>query len=198
MHTSFTKCLQFDDTRPFRVCLTCSYIEKPAWIYRDTQVLPVRSTDPPRRHGFACYQPSVGGWHEFRKNAPLNSDWFASISRIANHRPGSECFLPTPRSDSGTWASTGALNTPRTAHTATLLANGQVLVAGGEDSGGTLIASAELYNPATGKWTVTGSLATPRYDHTATLLANGEVLIAGGVNGTYTATAELYNPSTGR
>ena len=69
---------------------------------------------------------------------------------------------------SGIWASTGALNTPRTAPTATLLANGQVLVAGGEDSGGTLIASAELYNPATGKWTVTGSLATPRYDHTAT------------------------------
>lgn len=105
---------------------------------------------------------------------------------------------PLHAQTSGTWASTGALNTPRTAHTATLLANGQVLVAGGEDSGGTLIASAELYNPATGKWTVTGSLATPRYDHTATLLANGEVLIAGGVNGTYTATAELYNPSTGR
>ena len=100
--------------------------------------------------------------------------------------------------NSGTWASTGALNTPRTAHTATLLANGQVLVAGGEDASNNLIASAELYNPAAGKWTVTGSLATPRYDHTATLLANGEVLIAGGVSGTYTATAELYNPSTGR
>ena len=71
-------------------------------------------------------------------------------------------------------------------------------MAGGEDASSNLIASAELYNPATGKWTVTGSLATPRYDHTSTLLANGEVLIAGGVSGTYTATAELYNPSTGR
>src|SRR5271165_6017866 len=99
---------------------------------------------------------------------------------------------------SGTWTATGTLNFPRIGHTATLLANGQVLVAGGEDASSNLISNAELYNPATGKWTVTGSMATPRYDHTATLLANGEVLVAGGVSGTYTATAELYNPSTGQ
>jgi N-acetylneuraminic acid mutarotase len=77
-----------------------------------------------------------------------------------------------------------------------LLANGQLLVAGGEDAQGNHVAAAELYNPATGIWTATGSLATPRIDHTATLLANGEVLVAGGVGSTYTATAELYNPST--
>lgn len=99
---------------------------------------------------------------------------------------------------SGTWAATGALNFPRVAHTATLLANGQVLVAGGEDTSNHLVASAELYNPSTGKWTVTGSLATPRYDHTTTLLSNGEVLVAGGVSGTYTASAELYKPTTGQ
>src|SRR5271169_3228137 len=106
---------------------------------------------------------------------------------------------------SGTWASTGALNTPRTAHTATLLPNGQVLVTGGEDLAHNFLTSAELYNPATGKWTVTGSTATPRVDHSATLLPNGEVLVAGGYLGVdshyqavYTATAELYNPSTGQ
>ena len=99
---------------------------------------------------------------------------------------------------SGTWTATGTLNLPRIGHTATLLANGQVLVAAGEDTSGNLITSAELYNPATGKWAITGSLGMGRYDHTATLLANGEVLIAGGVSGTYTATAELYNPSTGQ
>jgi N-acetylneuraminic acid mutarotase len=106
--------------------------------------------------------------------------------------------VPAWAQNSGTWAHTGTLNFPRIGHTATLLANGQVLVAGGEDSQGNHIAAAELYNPATGTWTVTGSLATPRIDHTATLLPNGEVLVAGGVGTTYTASAELYSPLTGR
>src|SRR5215831_16837522 len=82
--------------------------------------------------------------------------------------------------NSGTWTPTGALNFTRIGHTETLLANGQVLVAGGEGAQGNHIAAAELYNPATGTWTATGSLATPRIDHTATLPANGEVLVAGG------------------
>ena len=105
---------------------------------------------------------------------------------------------------SGVWTNTGSLNTPRTAHTATLLASGQVLVVGGEDATKTFLTSAELYNPGTGNWTVTGGTATPRVDHTATLLPNGEVLVAGGYLGLdshyqaiYTATAELYDPSSG-
>jgi len=98
------------------------------------------------------------------------------------------------------FALTGNLHTARGAHTATLLGNGQVLVAGGEGSTG-LLSSAELYNPATGAWTVTGGMSTPRIDHSATLLPNGQVLVAGGVvdsSGTATATAELYNPATGK
>src|SRR5438105_1762049 len=51
------------------------------------------------------------------------------------------------------WSYTGSLNTPRSGHTATLLPNGKVLVAGGY-SGGPLD-SAELYDPATGTWSVT-------------------------------------------
>jgi len=101
---------------------------------------------------------------------------------------------------SGTWANTGSLNTPRTDHTATLLANGQVLVAGGLDSG--YLASAEVYDPAIGKWTLTGSMTAPRDGHDAVLLENGQVLVAGGINATLgqcgtLASAELYNPSTG-
>ena len=80
---------------------------------------------------------------------------------------------------SGTWTATGSLGTARRGHTATLLPNGKVLVAGGDDSSNAL-ASAELYDPASGTWTATGSLATARYGHTATLLPNGKVLVAGG------------------
>ena len=83
-------------------------------------------------------------------------------------------------------------------HTATLLNNGMVLVAGGYNTQyHVALASAELYNPATGTFTPTGSLNTARYCHTATLLNNGMVLIAGGgLHGTL-ASAELYNPATG-
>ena len=67
-----------------------------------------------------------------------------------------------------------------TYHTATLLPNGKVLVAGGYDSSGVYLSSAELYDPASGTWTATGSLNTARCCHTATLLPNGKVLVAGG------------------
>ena len=103
----------------------------------------------------------------------------------------------------GTWTITGSLNIARAAHTATLLPNGDELVAGGQDASGNALASAELYNPTIGTWTVTGSMATARKSHTATLLANGEVLVVGGLGNSNPqapclATAELYNPSTGQ
>jgi hypothetical protein len=93
---------------------------------------------------------------------------------------------------------TGSLNTARWFHTATLLNNELVLVAGGLGSSGGILASAELYNPATGTFTPTGSLSTARWFHTATLLNNGLVLIAGGEGSSgILASAELYNPATG-
>src|ERR1017187_8235156 len=98
--------------------------------------------------------------------------------------------LYDPASDP--WGLPGNLNDYHDGHTATLLTNGQVLVAGGG------VSSAELYNPVTGVWTFTGSLVAVRSDHTATRLPNGKVLVAGGAsNGVTLASAELYDPATG-
>src|ERR1700730_14124066 len=79
---------------------------------------------------------------------------------------------------SNTWTPTGSMTNARTGQTATLLASGEVLVAGGGNT--TTLPSAELYIQATGNWTATGRMTTARTSHTATLLANGEVLVAGG------------------
>ena len=98
------------------------------------------------------------------------------------------------------WSATGSLATKRNfGHTATLLANGKVLVVGGW--GETLGRSnAELYDPATGQWSATGSLKTTRVNHIAVRLANGTVLVAGGwkvqVHGAEIS-AEIYNPNSG-
>jgi hypothetical protein len=106
-----------------------------------------------------------------------------------------------------TWTYTGIMPGARQFHTATLLSNGQVLVAGGcqpasaceADDAGALF-SAELYNPATGTWTPTGNMPSGRFGHTATLLTNGEVLVTGGYSTNsirILKNALLYNPSTG-
>ena len=103
----------------------------------------------------------------------------------------------------GTFIPTGSMTTPRAGHTATLLPNGKVLVAGGATTGfpSQISATAELYNPDTGTFTPTGNMTAPRGQHSATLLGNHKVLIAGGRNGTNGSqnlgTAELYDPVTG-
>ena len=95
---------------------------------------------------------------------------------------------------------TGKLNQRRADHTATLLRDGKVLVAGGyqEARTGNSTNSAELFDPASGTWTPTGTLNTPREAHLATLLHDGTVLIAGGNSrGGRLASTERYNPATG-
>ena len=91
-----------------------------------------------------------------------------------------------PASAAPGWSAAASLQEARYGHTATLLHNGKVLVAGGA-------ASAELYDPAANTWAAAGELATIRVWHTATLLPNGKVLVAGGYNGSHLASAELYD-----
>ena len=114
---------------------------------------------------------------------------------ITSDAASSELYNPT----TGTFVSSGNLNTARDTHTATLLNNGQVLIVGGFDSNSNVLSSAELYDPVAGTFTLTGSLNFGRAVHTATLLNNGLVLIAGGYdnNGNAVASAELYNSATG-
>lgn len=94
----------------------------------------------------------------------------------------------------GKFTSTGSLNNGRYFHTATLLNNGQVLIAAGTGA----LNNAELYDPTSGTFSVTGSLNIRRTDHSAVLLRNGQAMAVGGYNGNggnigYLSSAELFH-----
>jgi hypothetical protein len=103
----------------------------------------------------------------------------------------------------GAFSPTGSMTVRRTSHSATLLTDGKVLVAGGYYScddvfGCHPIASAELYDPATASFSDGGHMTTARGGHSATPLSDGKVLVAGGYasGGYLTVSAELYDPAT--
>ncbi|HXP80566.1 MAG TPA: kelch repeat-containing protein [Verrucomicrobiae bacterium] len=85
------------------------------------------------------------------------------------------------------------MNVPRTGHATTPLADGRLLLTGGENATFQVNSSAEIFDPATSRFSITGSMSQGRVGHTATLLSDGNVLIVGGGS----PTAELFNPTTG-
>ncbi len=156
--------------------------------------------------------PSTGGWvpmpdmHEARTYPMLVTLHDGSVLAIGGARNGiplssTERFVPDAIG-SGTWKPAGTMTDARTHATATVLADGRVLVAGGGITGAPgyrATATAEIYDPATGQWSDAASMSRPRVLHTATLLSTGEVLVTGGSDtyrgpGTVTATAEIYDP----
>ena len=86
--------------------------------------------------------------------------------------------------ETGKWTPTADLSRPRTGHTLTLLPDGRVLAAGGEDPTGSdylVYSTTEIFDPATNSWSPGPDLSEPRGDHTATLLPDGRVLLIGGI-----------------
>lgn len=110
--------------------------------------------------------------------------------------PTQWCRNGVCRSISGTWWTTvGGLNFPRYLHTATLLDDGRVLIAGGETAPGRVLQSAEIYDPAIERFHRVGDLMNARRFHTAERMPDGTVLLIGGDDGNQAwQNAELYTP----
>jgi galactose oxidase-like protein len=134
-----------------------------------------------------------GGRHMFGGKSRLGCLWLGSLLFAAAFMIAQPC-----NGAPGHFANTANLANARSAHTATVLSNGKVLVAGGAGSSG-LATIAELFDPTTRTWATTGSLAQGRFFHTATLLTNGRVLVAAGYVGEFqtVGSAELYDPTSG-
>lgn len=156
------------------------------------------------------YDPAKGQWHSgghlVTGGALLNSATLLADGTVlvagGSDDPyfiGVQSGAQIYSSMTGMFTATGSMNSPRAAHSATLLNNGQVLIAGGTDNTGAVLNSAELFDPVAGKFTLTGNMTTARGGHRATLLGNGKVLLTGGIDATGTplATAELYDPTAG-
>jgi hypothetical protein len=146
---------------------------------------------------FAAGRANAGGRAKSNHPQILFAGGVTKKSTLAS----AELFEPN-QGRSGTFVATGSMSTARVGHTATVLKNGLVLIAGGASKMfGTrkIFASAELYNPSKGRFSNTGPMLDARTGHTATLLASGKVLIVGGNDGTTSLTsAELYDPASAK
>jgi len=151
------------------------------------------------------YNPSINAWTPTSTLLTARSDHTATllpngqvlvVGGLGPPSGGSYTFLASAETynpSTGLWGAAGSLAAGRYGHTATLLTDGRVLVAGGE--GLTQLSDCEIYDPTFNSWTAAASLMTARAFHTATLLADGKVLVAGGAGATALSSCELYDPA---
>ena len=110
--------------------------------------------------------------------------------------------VPALAQTAGTWAVTGGMRASEENAAASLMKDGRVLVAGGDQGGiGLVVKTAQIYDPATNAWTTVKNMASKRLGHSATTLPDGRILIAGGGYGAYPnykvlKTIELFDPTT--
>lgn len=116
------------------------------------------------------------------------------INPCCNTIASAELYDPA----TGQWGATGSPSAPRANHIAVRLANGKVLIAGGNGSPfSNILNTSEIYDPDTGTWSPAGNLNVARQSPRATPLADGRVLVSGGMTpGGFTNTAEVYDPAT--
>jgi hypothetical protein len=145
---------------------------------------PTGSMSTPRSFHTATGLPDgrvlVTGGHQF--NAPNSAVDSAEV-----WDPGTGSFMPV-----------GSMSVARESHSATLLPDGRVLIAGGYGTNSVGVTAAETFDPGTLAFTGTDSLGSARAEHSATLMANGTVLIAGGlldIPGNALDSAEIYDPA---
>ena len=109
---------------------------------------------------------------------------------------GTILIVPPLWAQQSGWVPTANLNQARAGHTATRLADGKILIVGGENQGG-VVAQSEIFDPGSGTFSPGAALIVPRSDHSATLLPDGRVLVIGGRDqiGLLTST-EIFDPAT--
>ena len=174
------------------------------------------------------YEPSTGEWLKAGRMGQLRAEHAAVVLQdgavlVAGGVGGAgeklalaSAELLDPQTD--TWSQTGSMAQGRSLPTATLLADGRVLVLGGRDGKGNALSSAEMYDPSTHAWSIAADMADSRMFHTATFLNDGRVLVTGGSaqravmmeyievfdprvgireGGNILASVEIFDPATG-
>ncbi|MEU9144236.1 kelch repeat-containing protein [Streptomyces sp. NPDC048349] len=170
--------------------------------------------------GSAVFDPGPGTWAA--TGALLQDRRMHSLTALRDGRalaaggiPGRQAF-PQPTLDhaevfdpgSGTWRVTAAMAEARNGHSATVLGDGRVLVAGGQRPRSRrdmlTLATAEVFDPVHETWAATGAMTVARWDHQAVPLPGGRVLAVGGMVSTWRHGAcpalglcEVYDPDSG-